>query len=173
MKKGNGVPASILFTQTVWLGPNVTFCQSCLPWSLRWTTVEMCYQELDGVRPSNLGFVNCPLPQAQFSPRAYCYLNTSHSYISMVSFCVFTPCNAINVLMCQNELVQVAAEVMRRKKICLLCQKVGETLATPTHTNRKMQERLSIFWQADVTTMDMWEVTFLTLGMTSTTFHTG
>jgi hypothetical protein len=45
-------------------------------------------QELEGVRPDNLGFLKCPLPHAQLSPTAYYSLNTCHSYISMVSFCV-------------------------------------------------------------------------------------
>jgi len=47
--------------------------------------------------------------------------------------------------MFQNELVQVDVEVMRGKTICPLCRKVGENLATPTHTDRKVQERLQLF----------------------------
>jgi hypothetical protein len=47
--------------------------------------------------------------------------------------------------MFHNELVQVDDEVMRGKKICLLCQKVGENLARPKHTNRKVQDRLELF----------------------------
>jgi len=47
--------------------------------------------------------------------------------------------------MFQNELVQVDVEVMRGKKIRSLCWKVGENLATPTHTNRKVQERPELF----------------------------
>jgi len=76
---------------------------------------------LHGVRPDNPGFLNCPLPHAQLSPRAYCSLNMCVSYTSMASFRTFTLCNAIHVLMFQNELVQVDVEVMRGKKICLLC----------------------------------------------------
>jgi hypothetical protein len=63
----------------------------------------------------------------------------------MVSFCVFTLYNAINVLMFQNELVQVDVGVMRGKKMFSLCRKVGENLATPTHTNRKVQDRIELF----------------------------
>jgi hypothetical protein len=63
----------------------------------------------------------------------------------MVSFCVFTLSNAINVLMFQNELVQVDVEEMRGKKICLLCRQVGKNLAAPTQTNREVQDRLELF----------------------------
>jgi hypothetical protein len=63
----------------------------------------------------------------------------------MVSFCVFTLCNAINVLMFQNELVQVDVGVMRGNKIFSLCRKVGKNLATLTHTNRKVQDRIELF----------------------------
>jgi hypothetical protein len=47
--------------------------------------------------------------------------------------------------MFQNKLVQVDVEVMRGKKICSLCQKVGENLAAPTQTNRNVQDRLELF----------------------------
>jgi hypothetical protein len=47
--------------------------------------------------------------------------------------------------MFQNKLVQVDAEVMWGKKICLLCQKVGENLVTPTQTNREVRDRLELF----------------------------
>lgn len=47
--------------------------------------------------------------------------------------------------MFQNKLVQVDVEEMRGKKICSLCRKVGENLATPTKTKRKLQDRLELF----------------------------
>ena len=78
--------ASLLFTQTVCQGVNVSFCQSCPQWSLCEQFLRDVLQAIEGIRPNNLGFLKCPLPHAQLSPTAYYSLNMCHSYISMVGF---------------------------------------------------------------------------------------
>lgn len=135
--------ARLLFIQTVRQGLNVSLYQPCPPRSLHGQFLRDVLQELEGARPDNPGFLKCPLPHAQLSPTAYYSLNMCHSYISMVSFCVFTLCNAINVLMFQNELVQVDVEVMRGRKYVHYVKRWRES--GHTNINRKVQYRLELF----------------------------
>ena len=84
----------LLITQTVQQGLNVYFCQLRPPWSLHEQLLKDVIPELEGIETEQSGLSE--VPHAQLSPKAYCSLNTYHSYKSMASFCVLTLRNAIN-----------------------------------------------------------------------------